>query len=193
MNVPHGVKSTTLENLEFEAGLVLKTKYAGGTFDKSTVLCATTGGITVNIAQNKQVIQFDGVLENTAGIERIIGWTASVQFATKEVDKEKILLALGYATSASATATGVTTDTVTLGQGVIPVGSYQNLYILGKMSDGTWRQIVISNAINVNGLQESRNDKGETQISFDLQANYGLQDQDTPPVSIEYITVSSGT
>lgn len=191
MKVPHGVKSTTLENLEFEAGLVLKTKYTGGTFDKSTVLCATTGGITVNIAQNKQVIQFDGVLENTAGIERIIGWTASVQFTTKEVDKEKILLALGYATSDSATVSTVTTDTVTLGQGVIPVASYQSIYILGKMADGTWRQIVISNAMNVNGLQESRNDKGETEISFDLQANYGLQDQDTPPVSIEYITVAS--
>lgn len=190
MNIPNGVKTETLENLEFEAGLVLKEKFVASTDTdsakiKAKVLCATTGGIKVNIAQVKQVIKFDGILDNTAGIERVIGWTGSVQFSTKEVDKEKVLLALGYA----GTATG-NENKIELKQGVVPVNEYQDFYILGKMGDGTWRQIVINKAMNVNGLQETRNDKGETEIAFDLQAHYGIDTQDTAPIEIEYIASS---
>ena len=47
--------------------------------------------------------------------------------------------------------------------------------------------------MNVSGLSETRNDKGETEISFDLQANYGIDTQDTPPVSIEYIDENAPT
>ena len=177
-SIPNGVKTDTIENVEFEAGLILKKKFAG-TFNKDDVLCATTGGIKVNISAQKQVIKFDGILDNTAGVERIIGWTGSVQFSTKEVDKEKVKLALGYA--------GIDENKITLKQGVVPTNEYQDFYVLGKMGDGTWRQIVINKAMNVSGLQETRNDKGETQISFDLQAHYGIDTQDTPPISIEYI------
>lgn len=182
MNIPNGVKTETIENIEFEAGLILTKKFTNyASFNKETdVLCATTGGIKVNIAQLKQVIKFDGVLDNTAGIERVTGWTGSVQFNTKEVDKEKVKLALGYA--------GIEGNTITLKQGVVPVSEYQDFYVLGKLGDGTWRQIVINKAMNVNGLQETRNDKGETEIAFDLQAHYGIDTQDTAPISIEYIT-----
>ena len=185
MNIPNGVKTETLENIEFEAGLILTKKFTNyASFKKETdVLCATTGGIKVNIAQVKQVIKFDGVLDNTAGIERVVGWTGSVQFNTKEVDKEKVLLALGYAGTATDNA-----NKIELKQGVVPVAEYKNIYVLGKMGDGTWRQICIDKAMNVNGLQETRNDKGETEIAFDLQAHYGIDTQDTAPISIEYIT-----
>lgn len=182
MNIPNGVKTETLQNLEFEAGLILKNKFTG-TFNKSDVLCATTGGIKVNIAQIKQVVKFDGVLDNTAGIERVVGWTGSVQFSTKEVDKEKVLLALGYANVEAGNA-----NKIKLEQGVVPVEKYQDFYVLGKMGDGSWRQIEISKAMNVNGLQETRNDKGETEIAFDLQAHYGIDTQDEAPINIEYIT-----
>lgn len=191
MNIPNGVRNETIENTEFEAGLILKEKFNASTDTdsakiKAKVLCATTGGIKVNIAQVKQVIKFDGVLDNTAGIERVVGWTGSVQFSTKEVDKEKVQLALGYAGTATGNA-----NKIELKQGVIPVNKYQPLYILGKMGDGSWRQICLDKAMNVNGLQETRNDKGETEIAFDLQANYGIDTQDTPPIEIEYITASS--
>lgn len=178
-NIPNGVKTETLENLEFEAGLILKNKFTG-TFNKNDVLCATTGGIKVNISAMKQVIKFDGLMDNTAGIERVIGWTGSVQFSTKEVDKEKVKLALGYA--------GIEGNNIILKQGVVPDSEYQSFYVLGKMGDGTWRQIVINNAMNITGLQETRNDKGETEIAFDLQANYGIDTQDVAPISIEYIS-----
>lgn len=183
-NIPNGVKTDTIENIEFEAGLILKKKFTTlAAFSKDTdVLCATTGGIKVNIAQNKQVIKFDGILDNTAGVERVIGWTASVQFSTKEVDADMIKLALGYST--------VATNKVTPNQGIIPTTEYTDFYILGKMGDGTWRQITINKAINVSGLQETRNDKGETEIAFDLQANYTIDTQDTAPVIIEYIADS---
>lgn len=188
MNIPNGVKTETLENIEFEAGLILKEKYVASTDTdnakiKAKVLCATTGGIRVNIAQVKQVVKFDGLLDNTAGVERIVGWTGSVQFNTKEVDKEKVLLALGYAVA----ETDGNVSSVTLKQGVVPVSEYKDLYVLGRMGDGSWRQVCISKAMNVNGLQETRNDKGETEIAFDLQAHYGIDTQDTAPVSIEYI------
>lgn len=191
MNIPNGVKTETLENIEFEAGLILKEKYNALTDTdnakiKAKVLCATTGGIKVNIAQIKQVVKFDGLLDNTAGIERVVGWTASVQFSTKEVDKDKVLLALGYASTDTTN-----NNKIVLEQGVIPVDKYKDCFILGKLGNGTWRQITLSKAINVNGLQETRNDKGETEIAFDLQAHYGIDTQDTPTVSIEYITSTS--
>ena len=158
MNIPNGVRTETIENTEFEAGLILKEKYNASTDTdsakiKAKVLCATTGGIKVTITQKKQVIKFDGILDNTAGVERVIGWTASVTFSTKEVDKEKVLLALGYA----ATATG-NTNKIELKQGVVPVSEYKDFYVLGKMGDGTWRQIEINKAMNVSGLNETRND-----------------------------------
>lgn len=189
MNIPNGVKSNTIENTEFEAGLILKNKFTtSSAFNKDNdVLCATTGGIRVTIEQQKQVVKFDGVLDNTAGIERVIGWTASVTFSTKEVDSGMVKRALGYAESSSET----NKETITLKQGVIDPSEYENFYILGKMGDGSWRQIIINKAMNVSGLNETRNDKGETEIAFELHANYGIDTQDTPPVSIEYITEST--
>ena len=188
MNIPNGVKSTTLENIEFEAGLILSSKFTTSDTSadlKAKVLCATTGGIKVAIAPIKQSIKFDGVLENTAGVERVIGWTGSVQFSTKEVDSATVKRALGFAGITTDTLNNV--DTITLKQGVIPASDYENFYILGKMGDGSWRQIIINKAMNVGGLNETRNDKNETEIAFDLQANYTIDTQDTPPVSIEYI------
>lgn len=189
MNIPNGVKSDTIENTEFEAGLILKNKFTtSSAFSKDNdVLCATTGGIRVTIAQVKQVIKFDGVLDNTAGIERVVGWTASVTFSTKEVDSAMVKRALGYAEITSET----NKETITLKQGVIDPSEYENFYILGKMGDGSWRQIIINKAMNVSGLNETRNDKGETEIAFELHANYGIDTQDTPPVSIEYIAEAS--
>lgn len=193
MNIPNGVKTDTIENTEFEAGLILKNKFTGSaSFSKDNdVLCATTGGIRVTVAQIKQVIKFDGVLDNTAGVERVVGWTGSVSFDTKEVDSENVKLALGYAGISSNAETGI--DTITLNQGVIPLENYNNFYILGKLGDGSWRQIIINKAMNVSGLSEQRNDKNETVISFELHANYGIDTQDTPPVSIEYITEAEPT
>lgn len=197
MNIPNGVKSTTITNTEFEAGLILSSKFVRTDTSaglKAKVLCATTGGIKVVIAQQKQVIKFDGLLDNTAGIERVVGWTASVQFSTKEVDRNTVKLALGYAGITDDTTNGI--HTITLGQGVVSSADttyYKDFYILGKMGDGSWRQIIINKAMNVSGLNETRNDKGETEISFDLQANYGIDTQDTPPVSIEYIDENAPT
>ena len=193
MNIPNGVKTDTIENIEFEAGLILKNKFtSSASFNKDNdVLCATTGGIKVTIAQVKQVIKFDGVLDNTAGVERVVGWTGTVTFNTKEVDSAKVKLALGFAGITSNSETGV--DTITLKQGVVPVSDDQDFYVLGKLGDGSWRQIIINKAMNVSGLNETRNDKGETEISFDLQANYGIDTQDTPPISIEYITEATPT
>ena len=188
MNIPNGVKSTTLENIEFEAGLILSSKFAVTDTSadlKAKVLCATTGGIKVAVAPIEQSIKFDGLLENTAGLKRVVGWTGSVQFSTKEVDSSMVKRALGYAGITSDAVNNV--DTITLGQGVIPESYYENFYILGKMGDGSWRQIIVNKAMNVGGLNETRNDKGETEIAFDLQANYTIDTQDTPPVSIEYI------
>ena len=185
MNIPNGVRNETIESLEFEAGLILKEKFNAQTDTdsakvKAKVLCATTGGIKVNITQVKQVIKFDGILDNTAGVSRVIGWTGGVQFNTKEVDKEKILLALGFAEDNS--------NVINLKQGVVPVEMYKDVCILGKMGDGTWRQVCLKKTMNNVGLQETRNDKGETEIAFDLQANYGIDTQDEPPITIEYIT-----
>ena len=178
--IPNGVRTETIENLEFDAGLVLKEKYTGQPDIKSLVLCATTGGIKVNISAVKRKIAFDGVLENTAGTDYIYGYTGGVQFSTKETDKEKVKLAIGYA--------GIENNVVTLKQGIVPLTEYKDIYILGKQNNGTWRQICMEKTMNQVGLQETRNDKGETEIAFDLQANYGIDTQDTPPIKIEYIT-----
>lgn len=183
--IPNGVRTETIENLEFDAGLVLKEKYTGQTDIKSLVLCATTGGIKVNISAVKRKIAFDGVLENTAGMDYVYGYTGGVQFSTKETDKEKVKLAIGYA-NIGTTANNVTP--ITLGQGIVPLTEYKDIYILGKQSNGTWRQICMEKTMNTAGLQETRNDKGEVEIAFDLQANYGIDTQDTPPIKIEYIT-----
>lgn len=178
--IPNGVRQETIESLEFDAGLVLKEKYTGQTDIKPLVLCSTTGGIKVNISAVKRKIAFDGLLENTAGIEKVDGYTGSVQFSTKETDKEKVKMAIGYATE--------TNGVITLGQGIVPLTEYKDIYVLGKMNNGTWRQICMEKTMNQAGLQETRNDKGETEIAFDLQANYGIDTQDEPPIKIEYIT-----
>lgn len=190
MQIMNGVKTTSIEELEFEAGLILANKFTTlESFQKENdVLCSTTGGVRVTISQNSKVIGFDGVAENTVGNTRVLGWTVSCTFSTKEVGAEKVKMALGYASV--STAENVTT--VNLHQGVIPADAYNTLYVLGRMSDGTWRQICLKNAINVSGLSETRNNKDETVIAFDLRANYDMQDQDTPPTFIEYITPQQG-
>lgn len=191
MNIPNGVTTTTINNLEFETGLVLTAPFVKAnagtteeeikTYIKSLVLCATTGGIRVNIGVVERNIAFDGLAENTAGIKVRQGYTGSVEFTTKEVDKEKVMRAIGYATD--------TSGILTFGQGVIPLTEYKDIYILGRMANGDLRQIKMEKTMNTVGLQETRNDKGETEIAFNLQANYGIDSQDTPPINVEYISM----
>ena len=66
-NIPNGVTTETINNTEFEAGLILNKAFtSASSFNKETdVLCATTGGIKVNVTATKQVIKFNEYLDDT--------------------------------------------------------------------------------------------------------------------------------
>lgn len=101
-----GLSASTGADLIKGAGLI----YVGaGAPAAAAPFAATVGGVRVTLTAEMRNPDFDGKVSDVAGLDRVVGWDASIVVTLKEVSSAKLLTLFPGMTS--ATASGVTTFT----------------------------------------------------------------------------------
>ena len=179
-----GLNSSTAQNLQLGAGAILKSRYVAGTqLTAENILSATNGGITFTASPQWFVPSVDGMHNNIKGAgKRITHWICTLSFTAVEADAEVLAKALGCADINGQVITG---------RHIIENTDYSNIYAIGEKGDRSVIQITLKNAMNTSGLSLTTTNNGNGGISFTIEANYDINDLDTPPFEIETIAGAS--
>ena len=175
-----GLNANTAQNLQLGAGAILKSKYVAGTqLTADNILSATNGGITFSAVPQWFVPSVDGMHNNIKGAgKRATHWICTLSFTAVEADAEVLAKALGCADINGQVITG---------RHKIKDTDYSNIYAIGEKGDGSVIQITLKNAMNTSGLSLTTTNNGNGGITFTIEANYDINDLETPPFEIETI------
>lgn len=173
------IKSNTFDKIELGAGLLLDKFTDVASIADADIVCATRGGGTLSVPASMRTIAVDGVRTNTVESYVNDGWTPTLAFTALTSTPEMVQMALGVADIENGR--------------VVPkhdVDSkyFKDYYWIGERSDGAKVVFFLGNCISTGGLSWRRNDKGESESSITLTANYTANDQDTAPFWMQEIT-----
>ena len=174
-----GVNESTFQKLQLGEGAFLKNKY-NGTFVDEDVISATRGGGSIAITPVWRTRVIDGVHSNTAEARVVDNVTATANFTAVEITGENFVRAIGCADYAD--------NKVTL-RHEVKITDFQPIYWVGTLAgENKAVQITFLNAINTSGLSLTVREKNEGEFALTFEANYSVNDLDTPPVEIEFLS-----
>lgn len=183
-----GLSTNTPNYLLLGAGAFYKGWVVGTdtpTTAASKLLGATDGGGSFSAAPAIRQVSVDGAPGPVKGLEVIDGWTATLTANVKEVTLDNLELALTPYTT--ATVTGGTQ--LKTGHDIVDGDYATNITWVGSLSGKTNPVIIVlKNALSMNGLSLSFQDKNEAVIPLTITAHYPLADLETPPFEVIYPT-----
>lgn len=174
-----GVSAKTFQNLQLGEGAFLKSAYDGTTLTASQIISATRGGGVLNITPVFRTRTIDGVPTNTKEARTIDYVTAVATFTALEITPELLKMAGAGADYDDKS------DKITL-RHELKTTDFGDIYWLGDISDGRRVQIIFKSAINTNGIQLTTQQNNEGGLSMQFEANYSVEDLDTPPIEIQF-------
>lgn len=173
-----GVNDTTFQKLQLGEGAFLTEKYAGS-FDKTKVISATRGGGTIAITPVWRTRVIDGIHSNTAEARVVDNVTATASFTAVEITADNFKRAIGCADVA---------DNKLTVRHEVKTSDFETIYWVGTLAgENKAVQITFKNAINTSGLSLTVREKNEGELALTFEANYSVNDLDTPPVEIEFL------
>jgi len=174
-----GVNANTFQKLQLNEGVFLKAPYEG-TLNAEDIVSATRGGATIAIVPTQREIAIDGLRTHTKEALILDDFSVTASFVAVEYSKEVVKMALGSADEVD--------NTITPRHKILTASDFVDLYWLGELSDGRKVQIKFSNTYSTNGLNFKSTEKSTGEITLNFTAFYSIDDQETPPVSIEYLS-----
>lgn len=181
------IPQSTFEEMQLDAGVLLYN------FDPSSpaapadtdIICATTGGITVNCKANYSDLgeDVDNCPNNLKELKHLDGWDCSLEFTSLGTSPESIMLSLGAAdaeTSGSGqntTLTGKVTPRRDLDQ-----DDFKDIWWVGDRADGGLVAVQLLNALSTEGFSLQTTKAGKGQNSVTLTGHVSIEDQDTVPM-----------
>lgn len=170
------VPESTFSDLQMDAGILLNN------FDPETpdvqdedIICATTGGITINCTPTYSDMgeDVDNMPNNMMELKHLDGWECSIAFTALSISVETIALALGAAT--------------TSGQKVVPSGSieqtaFKPIWFVGDRADGGMVAVKLLNALSTSGLSLQTTKNGKGQLSVTITGHVSLKAQTVMPM-----------
>lgn len=185
-----GFTSKTAENLLLDAGaFFVNYDIATDTFDSAVtagkLLGATRGGGEFTATPEIRALEVDGVKGKAKGLQVIDSWEVKMSANVLEITREVLQRAL------TATTVDTTTNTdfdIVKAKNFIELTDYiENITYVGKKS-GTNEPVIIQvyNALNVNGLTLTTQDRGEAVIALEFDGHYDADELDSPPFAIYY-------
>jgi hypothetical protein len=166
--------------------------YKNLTFDEltgdftGTLLGATSGGNEFALAQETRVIEVDGIKGQSKGSVVIDSETPSLTVNLKEITAQNIALAIA---GSSVDETDANYDIIT-SKGKIELTDYlENVAFVGRISGSNKPVvIIIDNAISLEGLTISTQDKAEAVIPVVFTGHYDENNVElgTAPYKIYY-------
>lgn len=175
------IPQDTFEALQLDAGVLLKT------FDPTNpvapsdanIICATTGGITINCQATFSDLgeDVDNCPNNMKELKHLDSWDCSMQFTSLGTDADGFKLALGAA-DIDAT-TGAITPRKDLEQ-----TDFSDLWWVGDRADGGCVAVKLKNALSTSGFSLKTTKDGKGNLSVTLTGHVSINDQETMPMTI---------
>ena len=203
-----GLRKETFENLQLNAGIMLKNFDLSEYTDASTLkaaiasaitagtnlLGATRGGGSFTVTREIRTPEIDGLRYNFVGGNFVDSADAYLSTTLLEVTPDNLVLALGNATK---TTSGKKT-TITMHTAIQDADYIENIVWVGDLNDGRFVAISLNNALNTADFSLTFSDKSEGTLAVELHAHQSeVDDYDTAPFQIVYFdkptTTGTGT
>lgn len=181
------IPNTTFSQLQLNAGIITS-KFTPGTatLDPSTIIGATTGGISFTATPSYTDFgeDIDNCPKNMKELKKLESWevTLSGTFVTVSADLAKTLA--GAADKATSDATKV------VPRNELTAGDFSDVWFVGDYSDvntgnsAGFLAIHVMNALSTGGFQFTSSDKAKGQFAFEFTGHYSMGKQDTPPFEV---------
>lgn len=181
------IPQDTFDNLQLEAGILLKT------FDPSQpaapsdadIITATTGGIGVSCVPTFSDFgeDIDNCPANMMELKRIDSWEASMTFTGLAATPDSIKLALG--------AADTTGNKVVPRRNLDATKDFQTLWWVGDRADGGFAAVKIMNSLSTGGFSMQTTKSGKGQFSYTITGHVSIEAQDVVPMEF-YVSESAG-
>lgn len=171
------IPQSTFENLQLNAGVLLKTfDPAKVAAPKDTdIICPTTGGINASCVPTYSDMgeDVDNCPTNMMELKHLDGWECKMSFTSLGADVNGIKLALGAADVA---------DNKVTPRRDLKQTDFTEIWWVGDRADGGCVAIQLKNALSTGGfsLQTSKSGKGQT--SVELTGHVSISAQDVVPM-----------
>ena len=158
------ISSTAFENMQIDAGILLKNfTPATGAFTEADIICATTGGINPSCVPRMSDYgeDVDNVPNDTKEYLRIDGYDCQISTTALDVTAETIKLALGCADIDSTTSAIIPRTEV-------KDADFTDSWWVGDRADGGYAACCLKNALSTGGfsIQTTKNGKGNVPLTI---------------------------
>lgn len=189
------IPSTTFKQLQLNAGIITSSFTPGtATLDQSSILGATTGGISFTATPTYTDFgeDIDNCPKNMKELKKLESWEVKLSgtFVTVSSDLAKTLV--GAADKASGDATKV------VPRNDLTADDFKDVWFVGDYSDvntgesAGFLAIHVMNALSTGGFQLTTTDKAKGQFAFEFTGHYSMDKQDTPPFEV-YVKAGTAT
>lgn len=176
------IPESTFNELVTEAGLLLSAfdiEKAGTdmstAFTDADIICATTGGVTVNATPTFSDLgeDIDNCPVNMLELKHLDGWDCSIAGSALTVSVGGLQRFFG--------AADVTGEKVSL-RNSLNTTDFKDVWWVGPLSDGGYAAVKLSNALSTAGLSLQTSKNGKATTAFTLTGHYSINAQDTVPL-----------
>lgn len=179
MGIATKIPESTFTELQLDAGVLVTTfNPASPAITDESIICATTGGITVSCKPTYSDFgeDVDNVPNNMKEFKHLDGWECKISTTGLGTSPELIKLALGAA-DIDGTNTSMIVPRRDLAQ-----TDFSNIWWVGDRADGGCVAIQLKNALSTGGfsLQTTKNGKG--QVAIELTGHVSIAAQSVVPM-----------
>ena len=173
------IPQNTFEGLQLDAGVLLNrfdpTKPVAPA--DADIICATTGGITVNCTATFSDLgeDVDNVPANMKELKHLDSWECSLAFTSLGTSPEALRLALGCA-DINATSGAI------VPRRDLKQTDFGDIWWVGDRADGGLVAVQLKNALSTEGFSLQTTKAGKGQLSVTLTGHVSINAQDVVPM-----------
>lgn len=171
------IPQDTFKAMQVEAGVICKNFNPENpdSFSEDDIICATTGGITVDCKPTYQDLgdDVDNCPVNVKELKRVTAWDVAMSFTSLGTSPELIKMALGCA--------DIDDDKVTPRMD-IKDEDFFDVWFVGDRADGGMVAVNMKNALSTDGLSLKTSKSGKGNISVNLAGHVSINKQDEVPM-----------
>jgi hypothetical protein len=174
------VSSTAFEDLQFDAGTLLRTfDPENPVIEDDAIICLTTGGITATCVPTfvDDGADIDNVPDNMLEFKRITSYTATLGFTALSVSASAIKLSLGAADTSDVE--GVTKITPRM---ELKETDFEDIWWVGDIKGGKMAAVQLKKALSTGGFSLKTTKAGKGNLSVTLTGHYSIKAQDEVPM-----------
>lgn len=189
------IPSTTFKQLQLNAGIITSSFTPGtATLDQSSILGATTGGISFTATPTYTDFgeDIDNCPKNMKELKKLESWEVKLSgtFVTVSSDLAKTLVGAADKAAGDATKAVPRND--------LTADDFKDVWFVGDYSDvntgesAGFLAVHVMNALSTGGFQLTTADKAKGQFAFEFTGHYAMDKQDTPPFEV-YVKAGTAT